>query len=152
MSTVSLNPAGRPRSGAATRANGGEMRHAGRIDRTQSASFGDIDGILEGESTADAAALALRAATLSQSPMEPITKHLGLLLTAANPAWSGDPLPRMRGLQKKLIEYGLTLDQASRGSCLQAIAVVEEAVRMRQRLQQLRIEESNMQPEEAQQR
>ena len=63
---------------------------------------------------------------------------LGERLTSGNAAWSGDPIPRMRALQKKLIEHSLTLEQADRMPCMDAIRVVELAVQWRLRWQQMR--------------
>ncbi|MFC5474019.1 hypothetical protein [Paraherbaspirillum soli] len=105
--------------------------------------------------TADAAEIADQdfnqlAAALAQPthlvdrPLAPLTDFLGPLLTVANPAWSGDPVPRMRDLQKVLVAHSLTLDRAERGPCLAAISVVEHAVTLRLRLQQLRMSELDM--------
>lgn len=77
-------------------------------------------------------------------PLTPLTDFLGPLLTVANPAWSGDPVPRMRELQKVLVAHSLKLDRAERGPCLTAISVVEQAVILRLRLQQLRMSELDM--------
>jgi hypothetical protein len=82
------------------------------------------------------------------SGISPLTRYLGPMLTVASPAWAGDPVPRMRSLQKKLVEHSLTLESAERPACLAAISVVETAVRLRLRLQQMRMNqlESNIQP------
>lgn len=74
----------------------------------------------------------------------PLTRFLGPLLTVANPAWIGDPVPRMRALQKKLVEHSLTLAQEDRTDCLDAITVVEKAVHLRLRFQQMRMTEGDM--------
>ncbi|UOD29672.1 hypothetical protein INH39_30525 [Massilia violaceinigra] len=72
-----------------------------------------------------------------QETLAPLTRFLGAALTVANPAWSRDPLPGLRALQKRLVDYSLALDQAERGDSLAAIMVVEDAVRLRLRLQQM---------------
>lgn len=155
MSDMSLNRVGRPRVGPATRSEAGEIRNTGRAELAKSGAVGDIDSAHAlGPGHADSAADGVRRTAASpHSPMGPITQHLGQLLTVANPAWSGDPLPRMRALQKKLIEHSLNLSQEERGPCLQAISVVEQAVQMRLRLQQMRIDDFTLHADmEAQQR
>lgn len=74
----------------------------------------------------------------------PLTRFLGPLFTVANPAWTGDPVPRMRKLQKRLVEYALTLDESDRSECMAAIMVVEGDVKLRLRLQQMRMTEAEM--------
>jgi hypothetical protein len=74
----------------------------------------------------------------------PLTRYLGPLLTVASPAWVGDPVPRMCALQKKLVEHSLSLAQGERQRCLAAITVVETAVRLRMRLQQMRMNEMEL--------
>ena len=85
-----------------------------------------------------------------QSPLAALTRFLGPILTVANPAWSSNPIPGMRKLQKTFVEYSLTQDAVDRPPLMQAINVVEAAVKMRLRLQQMRITEAEMQikPEE----
>jgi hypothetical protein len=77
----------------------------------------------------------------ADSTIEPLNRFLGPALTFANPVWTGDPVPRLRGLQKKLVEHSLTLDQSDRSECMAAISVVETAVQLRLRLQQMRMTE-----------
>ncbi len=79
----------------------------------------------------------------------PLTNFLGTLLTVANPVWMSDPVPGMRMLQKKLIAHALTLDEKDRSECMDAIAVVDNAVQLRLRWQQMRMteEELNVKPE-----
>lgn len=90
------------------------------------------------------------AASLPQQPTKapstiaPLSRFLGPTLTSANPVWHGDPVPRMRGLQKVLVEHSLTLEQSDRAECMAAISVVETAVRMRLRFQQMRMNEADM--------
>jgi hypothetical protein len=78
------------------------------------------------------------------SPIAPLTRFLGPLLTVANPAWSGDPVPRMRGLQKRLVEHSLTVPESERSACMAAITVVEMAVQLRLRYQQMYMNEVEM--------
>ncbi|HWW05965.1 hypothetical protein [Collimonas sp.] len=67
-----------------------------------------------------------------------LNRMLGARLTFDNPAWSGDPLPRMRALQRKLIEQSLTRPPGDRTECMDAIRLVEQAVQLRMRWQQMR--------------
>lgn|GEM_PF-1341339 len=75
-------------------------------------------------------------------PLDPVQESLkqilGARLSVDNPAWVGDPIPRMRALQKKMIEFSLTQETSERGVCMEAIRVVELAVRWRLRWQQMR--------------
>lgn len=75
----------------------------------------------------------------AQETLAPLTRFLGAALTVANPAWSRDPLPGLRALQKRLVDHSLALDPAERGESLDAILVVENAVRLRLRLQQMEL-------------
>lgn len=87
-----------------------------------------------------------------QGAVAPLTRFLGPLLTVANPAWVGDPVPRMRALQKALVAHSLTLAEDDRSSLMDAIRVVETAVQWRLRLQQMRMTEAeaNIKPQGAQ--
>lgn len=89
-------------------------------------------------------AASLPPPVVQQGAMIPMTRMLGPILTAANPAWVGDPVPRMRALQKKLVEHSLTLDEGDRSALMAAINVVEGAVQLRLRLQQMRMSEAEM--------
>lgn len=80
----------------------------------------------------------------AHSPLAPLTEFLGPQLTVANPAWIGDPIPLMRALQKKLVEHSLTLAESDRSECMDAILVVENAVQMRLRFQQMRMDEAEL--------
>lgn len=71
-------------------------------------------------------------------PIAPLTRYLGPHLTVASPAWVGDSVSKMRALQKMLVERSLLLDQADRTECMDAIVIVESAVQMRLRFQQMR--------------
>lgn len=79
---------------------------------------------------------------LPQGAVAPLTRFLGPLLTVANPAWVGDPVPRMRSLQKALVAHSLTLPENDRAQLMAAITVVETAVQWRLRLQQMRMTEA----------
>jgi hypothetical protein len=76
------------------------------------------------------------------TPVTSLTHFLGPMLTVANPVWSGDPVPALRGLQKKLVEHSLTLEEGTRADFMEAIKVVECAVRLRLRYQQMRMNEA----------
>jgi hypothetical protein len=80
----------------------------------------------------------------------PLTRFLGPQLTVASPAWSADPVPRMRALQKKLVEHSLTLAPNDRTECMEALRIVENAVQLRLRFQQMRMseDESDLKPGE----
>jgi hypothetical protein len=71
------------------------------------------------------------------SAILPLTQMLGVALTAGSPAWTGDPVPKMRALQKKLLEQGMQCTGAARGVALAAISVVEKNIQLRLRLHQL---------------
>jgi hypothetical protein len=83
-------------------------------------------------------------ADLPEGAVAPLTRFLGPLLTVANPAWVGDPVPRMRALQKALVAHSLTLAEDDRSSLMGAISVVETAVQWRLRWQQMRMTEAEM--------
>jgi hypothetical protein len=134
------------RAGTAARSDTGEIRNAERAEHVKSATIGEIDSAQAlRPAGADYSDGLYRAPEARQSAMEPITQHLGNALTIANPVWTGNPVPDMRALQKKLIEYSLAVSPEERGPCLQAITVVEGAVRMRLRLQQMRMDDLSMQ-------
>jgi hypothetical protein len=63
---------------------------------------------------------------------------LGPRLTVDNPVWSGDPIPLLRALQKKLVEYSLSIESEQRAECMLSISLVERAVQLRLRWLQMR--------------
>ncbi len=71
-----------------------------------------------------------------------LNQILGPNCTVDNPAWMGDPVPRMRSLQKKIVEHALTLPDVERSSCMEGIRVVEMAVQWRLRWLQMRRSEA----------
>jgi hypothetical protein len=75
-----------------------------------------------------------------------LNRMLGPKLTADNPVWSGDPVPRLRGLQKKLIEHSLALPEDDRSECMDAISLVEKAVQLRLRWLQMRRSDAEIDP------
>jgi hypothetical protein len=77
----------------------------------------------------------------ASSAIEPLNVMLGAALTAGNPAWCGYPVPRMRALQKKLLEHGMQSTGAERDTALAGITVVEKNIRLRLRLEQLVMQE-----------
>lgn len=97
-------------------------------------------GLLPGELRASLPALKSELA----GPVAALTRFLGPMLTAANPLWSGDPLPRLRSLQKSLLSHSMGLPQASRASVMDAISVVERAVQLSLRWQQMRSSEVDL--------
>lgn len=84
------------------------------------------------------AAVSLPPSTELPNAVAPLTRILGPKLTVDSPAWSGDPVPGMRMLQKTLLEAALRLREEDRGDVLAAIELVEAAVQMRLRWQQMR--------------
>lgn len=88
------------------------------------------------------AALSLPPPAELPNAVEPLTGILGASLTIDNPAWSGDPVPGMRLLQKRLVEASLRMAEECRPDLLHAIALVEKAVQMRLRWQQMRRSEA----------
>ncbi|HJV73230.1 MAG TPA: hypothetical protein VJ654_03335 [Noviherbaspirillum sp.] len=86
-------------------------------------------------------ALSLPQQDASRPMVAPLTRHLGPQLTVANPVWIGDPVPRLRGLQKLLIEHSLATPESDRPEFMAAISVVERAVQLRLRLQQMHMNE-----------
>jgi hypothetical protein len=138
-------------SGVDSRRGLGTSRDVGELDNLQlETSFVPISRIqlLPGE---EAASL-LAPSTATPYATAALTRFLGPVLTVANPAWSGDPVPRMRMLQKRLVEHSLTLPEDDRSECMGAIMVVEKAVKLRLRLQQMEmtLAELNAQPENVQ--
>ncbi|MFC7518739.1 hypothetical protein ACFQUU_27380 [Herbaspirillum sp. GCM10030257] len=96
-------------------------------------------------------ALSLPQRDSTTTTLAPLTRFLGPALTVANPVWSGDPVPRMRALQKILIERALALPEAERTEYLAAISVIDRDVQLRLRLQQMYMSDAEMhtQPEKA---
>lgn len=74
----------------------------------------------------------------------PLTSIIGPAMTVASPAWSGDPIPGMRMLQKTLVATSLQLKEGDRKDLLVAIELVEKAVQMRLRWQQMRRSEAEL--------
>lgn len=112
-------------------------------------SFGDVGSIAPRPRRRDVmrsdlqpwqqeASLAPGAGSGTSAPtLAPLTRYIGAALTVANPAWARNPMPALRALQKKIIEYSLTLDTEARGESMAAINVVEGAVQLRLRFQQM---------------
>ena len=93
----------------------------------------------------EAAASLQQPSSAMDSAISALTDFLGTLLTVASPAWMGDPVPTMRGLQRCLIEHSLGLEEQQRHGCLAAVSVVENAIQLRLRFQQMRMTEAEMQ-------
>lgn len=98
-------------------------------------------------------ARSLPPATELKNAVAPLTEILGARLTTDSPAWSGDPIPAMRLLQKSLVAASLLLEDGRRADLLSAISLVEKAVQMRLRWQQMRRSDAEQpieaEPEEA---
>ncbi len=73
----------------------------------------------------------------SSATLAPLTLFVGVSLTVANPAWSSKPVDAMRALQKALLGHALTQPPDRRADSLAAIDVVERAVQLRLRFQQM---------------
>lgn len=67
----------------------------------------------------------------------PFADTLDTRLTVDNPAWSTDPVRGMRTLLKTMMAVSLHLDEGDREELQAAIELVEKAVQMRLRLQQM---------------
>jgi len=70
---------------------------------------------------------------------------LGASLSTDNLAWRGNPVPVMRGLQKRLVEHSLTLPEGEREPAMRAIRAVESTVRWRLRWMQMKRSEAENQ-------
>ena len=81
--------------------------------------------------------LSLPESQLPEPLATALTAALGLRLTVDNPVWAGDPIPSLRALQRKLVEYSLMLEPEDRSSFMASISVVERAVRLRLRWMQM---------------
>lgn len=130
MSRVSSHGVGR--SEALAGEDYGEIAGPPALDRSQPINRGDLTPWEESASLPT-------SAQAGGETLAPLTRFLGAALTVANPAWSRDPLPGLRALQKRLVDYSLTLGAGERDDSMAAIIVVEEAVRLRLRLQQMEL-------------
>jgi hypothetical protein len=74
---------------------------------------------------------------LPSRQLQALTDLLGKNVTVGNVAWTAAALPDMRALQKRLVEHSLKQGKEDRADCLAAILVVEDAVKLRLRLQQM---------------
>ena len=132
--------------------------HASGIDRTRIGGYsGDVGEIVSAPHVDPVAPVtraqlhpAQEAASLRPlnasvpSPVAPLTRFLGPLLTVASPAWGEDAVPRFRKLQKQLLEHSLSRPEDERGPSLAAIRTVEKAVQLRLRYQQMHMSEVEM--------
>lgn len=109
------------------------------------ADFGEIQSIPEGPIEPKLRSqlmdveerLSIARAELPPRVPAALNAFLGLRLTADNPVWTGDPVPGLRALQKKLVECSLTLDGEERSDCMRSISLVERAVQLRLRWLQM---------------
>ena len=120
---------GQPNGGFPLSTDGGEIHPVGVPPLVANISVSGLEPI-------EAAASFNPTLRRIKSGIEPLTQFLGVALTAGNPAWTGDPVPKMRALQKKLLEQGMALSGEKRGVMLSAIAVVEGNIQLRLRLYQ----------------
>ena len=97
-------------------------------------------------------ALSLPPQAFTPDPaLQLLGRMLGTGLSTDNPAWRGNPVPAMRGLQKLLVEHSLGLPERSRGPSMRAIQAVELAVRWRLRWMQMKrsdAESQSIQPQQ----
>lgn|GEM_PF-1763740 len=133
--------------------NAPRLGHNNGVNRTRdSAELGEIASLPESVLIPKSrdllnpgeAAVSLPPPLELPNAVAPLTNILGTRLTVDNPAWSGDPIPSMRLLQKTLIARSLELEPDARGDLLRAIELVEQAVQMRLRWQQMRRSEIEM--------
>ncbi|RJF96886.1 hypothetical protein D3870_21155 [Noviherbaspirillum cavernae] len=132
MSVSSVSRVGRNGYGADV----GEIHTADGVDLPQP--------ILRELLSPEQQALSLPQRDTTSIALAPLTRFLGPALTVANPVWTGDPVPRMRALQKILIEHALALPEAERPECLAAISVIDRNVQLRLRLQQMYMSDADM--------
>jgi hypothetical protein len=130
MSRVSSSGAGRAEGLAGD--GYGDIAGPPALDRSQPVNRTDLTPWEESASL-------LPSTPAGQETLAPLTRFLGAALTVANPAWSRDPLPGLRALQRRLVDYSLALDPEQRDDSMAAILVVEDAVRLRLRLQQMEL-------------
>ncbi|GAA4016706.1 hypothetical protein [Actimicrobium antarcticum] len=121
---------GGPGSGQPINVEGGEIHPVGLPTPIANVSV----SLLEAREAAASVHVTTRE---TQSAIAPLTTLLGLALTAGSPAWRGDPIPKMRALQKKLLERGMQVEGEERDHALAAISVVEKNIQLRLRLHQL---------------
>lgn len=81
--------------------------------------------------------LSIPPAELPPRVSEALNEVLGLRLTVDNPVWAGDPIRGLRALQRRLVEYSLTLEAEERAECMMSISLVERAVQLRLRWLQM---------------
>ncbi len=126
------------------------ITRTGRIGPAEQAELGDIHSLPETQLAPKSrpllkpseVAISLPPSTELPNAVAPLTYLLGPRLTVDNPAWSGDPIPGMRMLQKTLLEASLQEKEGERADLLAAIELVEKAVQMRLRWQQMRRSET----------
>ncbi|WP_051293508.1 hypothetical protein [Pseudoduganella violaceinigra] len=93
-------------------------------------------------------ALSLPPPALGTDPkLMMLGQAVGPALSFDNPVWRGNPVPALRGLQKMLIDQALNHPLEERGPSLRAVKVVERAVQLRLRWQQMR--RSDAEPDRA---
>lgn len=81
--------------------------------------------------------LSLPPPELADPKMALLGRALGSAVTTDNPVWRGNPVPRLRALQKALIAHSLTRDKDDRRIGLDAVRVLERGIRLRLRWQQM---------------
>jgi hypothetical protein len=78
----------------------------------------------------------------SDIPVDPtllmLNRILGAQLSSDNLAWKSNAVACMRSLQKRLVEYALTLPESDRAVCLMAIDKIEQPIMWRLRWNQMR--------------
>jgi hypothetical protein len=82
-------------------------------------------------------ALSLPPPELADPKMALLSRALGTAITSDNPVWRGNPVPRLRALQKALIAHSLTRAREDRRIGLDAVRVLERDIRLRLRWQQM---------------
>lgn len=122
--------------------DGGEIHPVGVPSVQRGVSISSLDAI-------DAIASFAVGKRLNPNGIDPLTSLLGIALTAGSPAWTGDPVPKMRALQKCLLEFGLQCSEPLRVAQLAGISVIERNIQLRLRLQQLHMTtlQQNAEPE-----
>lgn len=107
----------------------GEIRGFPRVHSAESVSSVELDPAT--------AALSLGVTEARQpGPMDVLTQYLESFVTWDSVAWTDGAKPKMRALQKQLLEKGLTLDGNEKQSVLDAITIIEGDFTLRMRLEQ----------------
>jgi hypothetical protein len=111
-----------------------EIRNVSATARQKNQTSSDLEDFVNDASQADPVGSKI-------DTLAPLTSYLGSACTSGNPAWLANPVPGMRALQKKLVEHSLMSENEDRMEYMDAISVVETAIQLRLRFNQMRMNE-----------